>query len=198
MSENHPKENQREAVERMKGDREEGSDAAWRPFEEKWADVVEARYDRLHRARRNKFTRGTPAEFDAEAKLNELLRRIAAEAAETAHTKDFKTRRGFRVLDFVLGGDCLCVVYNNNPYAGMSIRRDQELKQYRRWLAGEDAVELAYAEHPGRGKDEGYSYALLLRCDPAYVGDLWEQYRAITLKSLTDMPPPNDEERPEW
>lgn len=198
MNESGPNEDWRDAVERMDEERQNRSDAAWEPFEERWADRVETRYERLRRARRNKSTRGTPTEADAEAELNELLSQMAAEAARIAHEGDFETRRGFRVLDFVLGGDCLCVVYNNNPYAGMSIRRDQGLEQYRKWLAGEDAAELAYAEYPDRGKDEGYSYALLLQCDPDCVDDLWEQYRAITLKSLADMPPPpNDEERPE-
>lgn len=194
MNESEPNEDWREAVERMNEERERRSDAAWEPFEEKWADLVETKYERLRRARRNKLTRGTTAEADAEAELNDLFSRMAAEAARTAHEEDFETRRGFRVLDDVLGGDSLLVVYNNNPYKGMPTLRDRELEQYRRWLASEEAAVLAYAEHPDRGKDEGYTYALLLQCDPGCVDALREQYRAIALKSLTEMPPPAEDE----
>ena len=63
-------------------------------------------------------------------------------------------------------------------------------EEFRGWLADKDAAELAYAEYPDRGADEGYSYALLLECDPCRVDDLWEQYRAVTLKCFNDMPRP--------
>lgn len=182
MSENERDDDVLHAIERMHEARQQRSDAAWRPFEEKWSGLVATAYTALRKVRRNKFVRGTTAEADAEADLNALYVQVVKEAAETAHDEDFETRSGFRVLAQALGRDSLCVVYNNNPYAGMPTRRDKELEEYRVWLADMGVDELAYAEHPDRGRDEGYSYALLLWCVAGSEPYVEEQYRAITLK----------------
>lgn len=171
-----------DTIERMHEARQKRSDAAWPFFEEKWSSLVATAYTTLRKVRRNKFMRGTTAEADAEADLNGLYVRMVKRAAETACEQDFETRSGFRVLARVLGRDALCVVYNNNPYAGMPTRRDKELEEYRAWLADMGVDELAYAEHPDRGRDEGYSYALLLGCVAGSESYIEEQYWAITLK----------------
>lgn len=179
--------NVHESIERINNARRERSDAAWRPFEEKWAALVAAKSDVLALVRANKFLRGTPAEADAEVELNELIALMAAEAARIAHEKDFETRRGCRVMEMVLGGGDVCVLYNNNFYTQVPTRRDRELEEFRGWLADRDAEELAYAEFPDRGAEEGYTYALLLWCESATVDDLLEQYEAISLKSQAGM-----------
>jgi hypothetical protein len=117
-----------------------------------------------------------------------MLATMAREAAETAHRKDFESRWGVRVLERVLCGKHLCVVYNNHTYADMPTRRDKELADYRRWLADAGLADLAYAEYPDRGRYEGYSYALLLLCDPGSEACVEEQFDAIRLRSMAEIP----------
>ncbi|QDU21010.1 hypothetical protein [Urbifossiella limnaea] len=178
----------RDSIERIDRARRKRSDAAWRPFEEKWAALIAARYAAVLAV----YDDGpvvTAPEVEAGSALDALFPEMVREAARVACEQDFETRRGVRVLDGVLGGDDVCVVYNNNPYQQKLTRRDQELGEVRRWLAdnADEVAELAYAEYPDLGRDEGYTYALLLRCDPGFVGEVAEQYQAATDRSLADL-----------
>jgi hypothetical protein len=180
--------NWRDEIEQLNLARQARSDAAWRPFEEKWTALVGPAYRALDAIQRNAGLCDTPAEADAVARLNDLLRRMARDAAETAFARDFETRSGFRVLAGVLRRDSLCVVYNNHPYKGCPTRRDKELAEFRAWLADMGVDELAYAEHPDRGPHEGYSYALLLWCVPGSEPHVEGQYLATILKGFGDPP----------
>jgi len=192
MAENEQDGGGRDAHERVHQARRERSDAAWRPFEEKWSALVASKSDALREVTGNKFMTGTPAEADAEDDLNGLFPLMARAAAETAHEKDFESRWGFRVLEHVLGRDHLCVIFNNNPYKAMPTLRAKELEEYRDWLAEVGVDELAYAEYPERGEDEGCSYALLLWCVDGSQSYVEEKYRAVTLKSMAEIPGPRD------
>lgn len=178
----------RDTIERLNQARQLRSDAAWRPFEEKWTALVAPAYRTLDAIQQNERLCDTPAEADAVAHLNDLYGRMAKEAAETAFARDVESRSGFRVLARVLRRDSLCVVFNNHPDAGMPTRRDKELNEFRAWLADVGVEELAYAEHPDRGPNEGHSYALLLWCVPGSEPHVAGQYLSIIRKGLSDPP----------
>lgn len=178
----------RNTIEQLNQARQSRSDAAWRPFEEKWTALVAPAYRTLDAIQQNERLCDTPAEGDARANLNDLYGRMAKDAAETAFARDFETRSGFRVLAGVLRRDSLCVVFNNHPSEGTATRRDKELNEFRAWLADMGVDELAYAEHPDRGPDEGYSYALLLWCVPGSEPHVEGQYLTIILRGLSDPP----------
>lgn len=180
----------RASIERINQARQERSDAAWRPFEEKWAAEVSSAYEVASEVKGIEALWGTPAEAAVFAHFARLLVAVAREAARTAHERDFETRRGFRVLRHALGRAHLCVAFNNNPYAGLPTRRAEELNEYRGWLAEMGVGELGYAEHPERGRDEGYSYALLLGCVDGSESVAAGQYEAAGLRSLAQMPRP--------
>jgi hypothetical protein len=179
----------RESIEQINKARWRRSAAAWRVFEKKWAALIGARHDAYLAVYDPDAPTVTPAEAEACSALNARFAEMAREAARVACEQDTESRRGLFVLDGVLGGDDVCVVYNNNPYRLKLTRRDQELGEVRRWLAdnAHEVTELAYAEYPDRGQDEGYTYALLLRCDPGFVGEVEEQYQAATDRSLADL-----------
>ncbi len=180
----------RDTMEQLDMARQARSDVAWQPFEQKWAAVVAPAFDALLQIRRNEYESDATAEADAVANLNDVYKRMAREAAETAFARDFETRSGVRVLAGVLGSDSLCVGFNNQPHEGFPTRRDRELNEFRAWLVDVGVEELAYAEHPDRGPYEGYTYALLLWCVPGSEPHVGGQYRAIILKGLSD--PPQD------
>jgi hypothetical protein len=190
MSEDEQDDDVLDSIERINQARQERSDAAWRPFEQKWAAEVSSAYEVASEVKETEALWGTPAEAGVFAHLARLFAAVAKEAARTAHERDFETRRGFRVLGHALGRAHLCVAYNNNPYAGLPTRRDKELKEYRGWLAEMGVDELGYAEHPDLGRDEGYSYALLLGCVDGSESVASGQYEAAWLRSLAQMPWP--------
>ena len=187
MSEDEWARHEREVLEPIRAANRALSDAAWRPFEEEWTGRVGVTYARLRQVRRNRFSRGTPAEADAEADLTDLFPVMAAEAARVANEHDFASRWGCRELEFVLGGGTLFVIFNNNPHDGMFTLRDGQLARFRAWVTGVGGRELAYAEYPDRGEDEGYSYALLVECDAGE--DPWAVYYDIIFNSFSTMPP---------
>jgi hypothetical protein len=134
---------------------------------------------------------GTETETPAAAgtAVDPVFLDMAREAARTAYDADFESRRGLRLLEDVFDGYTVCVIYDNNFYKDKVTRRDQALAEFRRWVADNpyQVGELAFAEYPDRGKDEGYSYALVINCEPAYAETVEEQYRAATQRSLDDL-----------
>jgi hypothetical protein len=188
MSENE-RNDVHDSIERINQARWERSDAAWRPYEEKWAALIAARDAADDELCENEAAAGTLTAEEAGPVPDTLFHTIACEAARVAHEEDFESRWGLRVLEGVLDGYDVCVIYNNNPYARKLIRRDQELEEFRRWVADHphQVAELAYAEYPNRGAGEGYSYALLIQCDPGWTGDVEEQYQAARARSWDDL-----------
>lgn len=188
-------------IEQINQARWDRSDAAWRPFEEKWAALLAARDTADEQVCEGKAAVGTPTLEQAGPAPDTTFHTMAREAARVAHKEDFESRWGLRVLEGALDGYDLCVLYNNNPYAKKLIRRDRELKEFRRWVAAHPhtVAELAYVEYPDRGAGEGYSYALLIQCDPGWTDDVGEQYQAARNRSWDalsrsgdDWPPPDD------
>ena len=171
----------------------ERSDAAWREFEGWWTLVLwekDRRVTDVHLS--GQADRNPAALAHAEAGLERQYRPMAAEAAETARRRDMPTRLGARVIEGVAGCHLL-VLYNNNPDRTHGTARDREREAFRRWLseeAAEDTRECGYAEHPATGRDEGYTYAMLVLCDPEVVSKVIDQYFALVGTGLPDTDPP--------
>jgi hypothetical protein len=105
----------------------------------------------------------------------------------------FSSRRGvYTVVDAKAVGrrkpkpeDAVIVIYNNNFFGA----RGREVDELRELLAGVGIKELGYAEYPDTGRDEGYTFAMVVdaRSDQEnLVANLARQAADAAMKRLQD------------
>ena len=110
---------------------------------------------------------------------------LARASARDAHIKHFSSRRGVWYFE---DADLL-VLYNNNPHE----HRDEELAALRDILVGHGIKELAFATYPRKGKDAGYTYAMVVdasRDREELVAELAQQAAIQALKLYDQGPEP--------
>lgn len=56
----------------------------------------------------------------------------------------------------------MCYVANSSPAKNDALLRDRQLANFRILLSTLDVEELAYAEFPQTGQEEGYTYVMLI------------------------------------
>jgi hypothetical protein len=83
---------------------------------------------------------------------------VASQHARRALEHDMDVRFGTRYV-----ADRVFCFFNNNSFRDKPSRGDEQRQAFRRLLEAEGLAELAYAEYPEQGKDEGYSYAMILK-----------------------------------
>jgi hypothetical protein len=100
---------------------------------------------------------------------------VALKHAKEAYTEDFSTRFGTRPVK-ELRPHRLCF-FNNNPYKQEPTLADKHRKEFLRRLAEIGIADLAFAEYPDRGPEEGYSYSIILDTPPntaSKVMEIWQ------------------------
>jgi transcriptional regulator with XRE-family HTH domain len=92
--------------------------------------------------------------------MNRWAQEFAFKCAWDACENHFPSRRGVWIFE----DEGILCLFNNNPYAHMPTRRDEELAEFRRRMKVEGIQEVAYATYPPEGEeDAGYTYALLIK-----------------------------------
>jgi hypothetical protein len=116
--------------------------------------------------------------------------------ARYAHQENFSARRGIYCVEDAKDEsgeeegkpeDDVLVIFNNNPFAGRAIARDWEVEELRKLLAGAGIKELAYAEYPETGEDEGYSFAMVVdatRDQEDQVAEITEQAAMAAMRRM--------------
>jgi hypothetical protein len=103
---------------------------------------------------------------------------LATACARFAFEREFDSRRGCYPIELERNGVIL-VLFNNNPYAAGKHFRNEELRRVRQRLNQLGIAELGYGVWPTKGKQVGYSYALLL--------DRWSpQMQAAVIKAVEE------------
>ncbi len=87
-----------------------------------------------------------------------------------------------------LDGDMVLIV-NNEPYEDHALLRDKELNEFRSRFQAKGVREVAYAEYPEQGIDEGFSYALVLKGTRGWVDQLFDWYESILVNSSANFDP---------